>query len=74
MDRLSRAVRSRLLWPRGVERFVRLIVGGGLALVAGLWVATLSAVPSPPWLFGAALALLGTAALAAGINHELDYR
>lgn len=72
MGRLSRAVRSRLPRPRGVERFVRLIVGGGLALVVGLWVAALSNVWSPPWLLGTALALLGTVALAAGIRRELD--
>lgn len=54
------------------ERFVRLIVGGGVALVAGLWVAALSNAWSPPWLLGAALALLGTGALAAGIRRELD--
>lgn len=73
MDRLFRAVRSRLPRPRGVERFVRLIVVGGLALVAGLWVAALSNAWSLPWLLGAALVLLGIGGLTAGIRSELDY-
>jgi hypothetical protein len=55
-----------------MERFARLVVAGGLALVAGLWVAALAATGSLQWLAGAALALLGTAALGAGIWTELD--
>ena len=58
--------------PR-VERFVKAIVGGGVALVAGLWVATLSTAWSPRWAVGAALALVGVGGLAGGIWLELDY-
>jgi len=58
---------------RGVERFVRLLVGGGLALIAGLWIATLSAALSPPWLFGAALVAFGVGGLAVGIRSQIDY-
>lgn len=55
-----------------MERFVRLVVGGGLALVAGLWVTALTATATLPWLSGAALALVGAAALGTGIWTELD--
>ena len=48
-------------------------MGGGLSLVAGLWVATYHPTWSPLWLLGAALALVGTASLAGGIWIELDY-
>ena len=54
------------------ERFVRLIVGGGVALVAGLWAVTLSGPWSVGWLLGVALALLGLGSLAAGIRSEID--
>ena len=55
-----------------MERFVRAIVAGGLALVVGLWVTALSAPASPAWLAGAALAAAGVAGLGAGIWSELD--
>ncbi|ELZ05106.1 MULTISPECIES: hypothetical protein [Natrialba] len=54
-----------------MERFVTLIVAGGLCLLAGLWLAELVAVGSPPWIAGAALALCGTVAILAGIRREL---
>ena len=56
-----------------VERFVRTIVAGGVALVAGLWVATYLPAWSPLWAVGAVLALVGVAGLAGGIWMELDY-
>ncbi|WP_049927068.1 hypothetical protein [Halopiger goleimassiliensis] len=59
-------------WQRP-ERFVQLIVAGGLALVAGLWLVTLSAAPSTPWLVGVGLVLVGTTGLAGGIWTELEY-
>jgi len=55
-----------------VEGFVRLIVAGGLALVAGLWVVTLAGTWSLRWLLGVALVLAGLGALAAGIRSELQ--
>ena len=55
-----------------MERFVTLVVAGGLALVAGLWTLRLSAGWSTPWLLGAALAVAGLAALAVGIGRELE--
>ena len=63
--RLRRAVET--------ERFVQLVVAGGLALVAGLWAGALSTAWSPLWSLGVALALLGAGGLAAGIRSELDY-
>lgn len=55
-----------------MERFVGLIVAGGLALIAGLWVVALFAAWSGVWLAGAALAGLGTVGLAAGIASEVE--
>jgi small-conductance mechanosensitive channel len=55
-----------------MERFARAIVASGVALLAGLWVVTLSATASPAWLAGAALAAVGVGGLAAGIWMELD--
>jgi hypothetical protein len=55
-----------------MERFVTLVVAGGLTLVAGLW--TVELAPDVTLsLAGAALALLGVAGLAAGIGDELEY-
>lgn len=65
MERLARRL------PR-VERFVQLIVAGGLALLSGLWLTVLFAVATPGWTLGAALAIAGVAGLAAGIYRELD--
>ncbi|EMA09086.1 hypothetical protein SAMN05443574_114117 [Haloarcula vallismortis] len=55
-----------------MERFVELVVAGGLALVAGLWTVRLAAAFSALWLGGVALALLGVAALGVGIARELS--
>lgn len=55
-----------------VERFVQYVVGGGLLLVAGLWVAALAPAWSPPWLVGAALSLVGAAGLGLGIRRALS--
>lgn len=55
-----------------MERFVELVTAGGLALVAGLWIAELAA-ESSLRLLGIALALAGLVGLAAGIRDELDY-
>jgi len=41
MTRLGRSIRNHVERASGVERFVQLLVGGGVALVAGLWVLVL---------------------------------
>jgi dipeptide/tripeptide permease len=53
-------------------RFVRLLVAGGVVLVAGLWLVALSESASVLWLIGLALATLGTGGLGAGIASELE--
>ncbi|MFB6081167.1 MAG: hypothetical protein ABEJ81_09240 [Haloferacaceae archaeon] len=55
-----------------MERFVRSIAAGGILLVAGLWLADLFAPASAPWLVGAALAVVGTAGLVAGIGRRIE--
>lgn len=57
-----------------MERFVRLVVVGGLALVAGLWAAELADTGSAPGLLGVLLAVLGGLVLLAGIWTEIDVR
>ncbi len=54
-----------------MERFVRLIVGGGLALVAGLWLVALLNPPSAR-IVGVTLALIGTGCVLVGIRSRLD--
>jgi type IV secretory pathway TrbD component len=54
-----------------VERFVRAIVAGGLALVAGLWIVASTGV-ALPWLLGVALIVVGSGGLVVGIVAELD--
>ncbi|NUB89698.1 hypothetical protein HTZ84_19590 [Haloterrigena sp. SYSU A558-1] len=55
-----------------MERFVRLIVAGGLVLVGALWLVDLFARGSPQWLVGVALAILGFVGVMAGIFSELE--
>ena len=55
-----------------MEPFLRLVVGGGLSLLAGLWTTALAGHQTPLWAGGLGLAVLGTAALAAGIWREVD--
>lgn len=57
---------------RDMERFVRAVVGGGLLLVAGLWLVVPFPAGSPQWLLGAALAALGLGGLAFGIGSEIE--
>jgi hypothetical protein len=72
MGRLGRTVRGYARRARGIERFVRVVVGGGVALVAGVWVVALPSPRSSPRLLGAALVLVGVGGLAAGIRNGLD--
>jgi hypothetical protein len=55
-----------------MERFVGLIVAGGLVLVAGLWLLALLESGAMGWLLGLVLTALGTAALGVGIASELE--
>lgn len=55
-----------------VERFVRLIVGGGVALVAGLWLSAFFDAWSVAWLAGAGLVLLGGGILVLGIESRIE--
>lgn len=55
-----------------MERFVQAIVAGGLALVAGLWIVTLSETGTLPWTGGGFLVLAGLAGLGYGIATELE--
>jgi hypothetical protein len=62
-----------------MEGFIRLVIGGGLALVAGLWLAELSgtlAGPAARWslVAGGVLALAGAVALGAGVGAEVEWR
>lgn len=54
-----------------MEQFVRLVVAGGVVMVAGLWVAALTSAVSVPWLVGVALVVAGIVSLGAGIRGEL---
>ncbi|WP_226480610.1 hypothetical protein [Natrinema amylolyticum] len=55
-----------------MERFVQLIVAGGLVLVAACWLVAIVEYGSAPWIGGVVLALLGTGAVLAGIASELE--
>lgn len=73
MTRFGRVLRDQWRRARDMERFVQFIVGGGLGLVAGLWLVTLFGRWSTLWLLGAALVLLGVAGLGHGIWSQVDY-
>lgn len=55
-----------------MERFVQLLVGGGIALVAGLWLVALLERGSIAWFVGVGLTLGGTGSVCAGIGRELE--
>jgi len=55
-----------------MERFGKLVVAGGLALVTGLWTVRLAASISAHWLGGVALALLGLVAFGVGFGRDLS--
>ncbi len=50
-----------------MERFVQAITGGGLSLVAGLWLVTLFEAGALLFLLGLVLVLFGVGGLAGGI-------
>lgn len=55
-----------------MERFVQLIVVGGLVLVGALWAVSFLDPWSVAWLAGVVLALLGVGGLSAGISSEIE--
>lgn len=55
-----------------MERFVQFLLGGGVTLIAGLWLLALFAAPSSRWLLGAGLTALGVAGLLVGIGSEVE--
>ncbi|ADB62256.1 hypothetical protein Htur_3393 [Haloterrigena turkmenica DSM 5511] len=55
-----------------MERFVRLIVAGGLVLVGALWLVDLFVRGSPQWTVGVALVILGLVGVMVGIVSELE--
>lgn len=55
-----------------MEWFVRFIAGGGIALVAGLWLVTPFVPGGGKWALGAALVVVGTVSILAGIGSEVD--
>jgi len=73
MGQFLRLIKRNIQRARGVERFVRLIVGGGIALVAGLWITVLSTTGSWPWLVGSLLIFVGVGGVGGGIWSEIDY-
>lgn len=55
-----------------MERFVRFIIGGGITLLAGLWLLTLSTRLTSIWTLGLVAAMLGIGMLGAGICNGLQ--
>ena len=55
-----------------MERFAQYIVAGGLTMVVGLWVATLTTTWSVPWVVGALAAVVGLVVSLVGIRRELS--
>lgn len=57
-----------------MERFVKAITGGGVALVAGLWLVTLFEAGTASHLFGIAFFLVGLGGLSWGIWEGITSR
>ncbi len=68
---LRRLARSRWSRLQRSERFVRLIISGGLALLFGLWMLRLAGRGSNGWLLGVVLAASGALVLLFGIYQPL---
>lgn len=73
MNGPGRSLRRHLARAAGAEPWVRLIVAGGLALVAGLWLVRLSTTWEPVRPVGLALVVLGVLGLGGGIWIEVEY-
>ncbi|MFB6308771.1 MAG: hypothetical protein ABEH35_05520 [Haloarculaceae archaeon] len=54
-----------------MERFVQLLVAGGVALVVGLWLVSLFDTGSTAGLLGIGLAALGAAGIVVAIRSEI---
>jgi len=55
-----------------MERFVQALTGGGLALVAGLWVIAVASAGTPAWAGGFILTLFGIGGLGYGLWDALE--
>lgn len=73
MDGIGRRLRQRVYSAKAVERFVQVIVTGGISLIGGLWLARLSPFDSTGWWIGVGLVAVGIGALAWGIGSEVEY-
>ncbi len=72
MPGLGRRLRRQVFGAKRVEEFVRLIVAGGLALLAGLWTVKLVSVGSTGWWVGVAFVFLGIGGLVRGIWSQVE--
>lgn len=72
MDRVRAWLETPGTLMGGVERFVHLVVGGGVCLVAGLWAMELGANSQAIWGGGVVLTVVGIGGLAAGIWTEIE--
>lgn len=73
MAGIGRQLRRQVSSAKAVERFVRSIVAGGIALIGGLWVARFSTFDSMGWWVGVGLVTLGIGALGWGIWSEIEF-
>lgn len=55
-----------------IEPFAMVVVVGGLAMVAGLWLVELFDVLSTAWVLGVGVTALGLLLLGAGINSQVE--
>lgn len=55
-----------------MERFVQFVVGGGIIMLAGLWITGFTEAWTPGWLTGAAIALLGFSVILWGIWSQVE--
>lgn len=73
MARFRQTLRGHVRRARRVERFVRLLVIGGLALITGLWFVELFVSWSILWGLGVGLSLIAVAILGGAIWSQITY-
>lgn len=73
MVRFGERLRQHTRWAGGIDGFVRRIVGGGIALVTGLWLVALFDTLTAGWVLGVVLVGVGLVGLGTGIWSEIDY-